>query len=191
VIQEIPFDTAPTPGALVDVTVTVNSVSSGVQIYVGAIIVAELISVDAAAGLPLVGPPPLLAYQQIESAPAAALAARQLETWETRVRVAYSEWGDPLSSFFFAISTTTPIAALSWRTSPDLPTGTVLRLTSDAEDVTLTLVVGAGSAASVHGARGVLTADVAIASDTLYSIRVDQTSTAGVVYALRIEEITP
>jgi hypothetical protein len=190
VIQEIRFDTAPTPGALVDVEVSISAAGRA-QVYVAAVIVAELISVDAAAGLPLVGPPPLLAYQQIEPAPAAALAARQLETWETRVRVAYSEWGDPLSSFASLASVTTTVAALSWRTSPDLPAGTVLRLTSDAEDVTLTLVVGAGSDASVHGARGVLTADVAVASDTLYSIRIDQTSTAGVVYALRIEEITP
>jgi hypothetical protein len=107
----------------------------------------------------------------------------------------YSEWGDPLCAFTLPLATVS-VLTTEYRTSPDLPAGTVLRLTSDAEataggTLTISFNIGGAPVTSVHGVRGVLTADLAIASDTVYTLTVTALFAGAVanIYLLRIEEV--
>ena len=184
----------PTVGAIVRVEVSAVSTDA----YIAAQTVREL--VFESTGLPLSITPPIVApLQEIVAASFSAMRDRLNTAYARLVRCVYSEWGDPLGSFQPAAGTT-GVVSIEYRTSPDLPAGTVLRMTSDAEATaagTLTLVLGngVGTATSVHGARGVLVANLAIASNTVYTLTITATAAGvgaiGNIYLLRIEEVTP
>jgi hypothetical protein len=91
-------------------------------------------------------------------------------------------------------------ATIAYTSSPELPTGTVLRFTVDAEclvagTIDVLLTDGVTTLTLTFGARSVQTADLAITSNTAYTLSVGvgtSVSTGdGRVYLIRIEEYLP
>ena len=195
IVTPWPSGYTPTPGALVRVKV---SASCDGDAYIASQTVFELVT-DTAALVPQMVSPSIMPLQEILAPSWAAMKDRLDAGYARLLRCVYSEWGDPLCAFTPSLATVS-VLTLEYRTSPDLPAGTVLRMTSDSEattggTLTLTLTDGVSSDTSVHGARGVLTADLAVTSDTVYTLGVTALlaggGSVGNIYLLRIEEVTP
>jgi hypothetical protein len=187
------FASPPSAGALVSVEVNVGTASRG-RVYLAAVTVTELLDLESASSWPDVEPPSVLPYAKIRDESIAALVTRSVETYETRLRIAHSEIGDPLGTINILAGGTATIEAFEFTTSPDLPSGTVLRFTIDAENCTMTSMVDATTDSNVFTTRSVQTSDIAIASATTYTVRIDCTVTALSVcdyYSIHIEEIIP
>jgi len=186
------FASPPSAGSLVSVEVSVGTASRG-RVYLAAVTVTELLDLESASSWPDVEPPSVLPYAKIRDESIAALVTRSVEAYETRLRIAHSELGDPLGSVVISGGGTTTIEAFEFTTSPDLPSGTVLRFTIDAENCTMTSMVDATTDSNVFTTRSVQTSDIAIASATTYTVRIDCTVTSGVgdYYSIHIEEIIP
>jgi hypothetical protein len=101
----------------------------------------------------------------------------------------YSEAADPLVTVS-PVAGVAGLVALTVRTSPDLPAGSELRLTVDAQRIDI-----GGSFTLTFGGRSVQSADLAVLSDTVYTLTITGEANAspanGIIYLLRIEEITP
>jgi hypothetical protein len=164
--------------------------------YIASQTVFELVT-DTSSLVADMNSPVIMPLQEILAPSWAAMKDRLDAGYARLLRCVYSEWGDPMTSCTPRLTAQTVVVTL-YQTSPDLPAGTVLRLTSDAEataggTLTLTLTDGVSSDTSVHGARGVLTADLAVTSDTVYTLTVTALAagvgSVGNIYLLRIEEV--
>jgi hypothetical protein len=183
----------PSAGSLVSVEVSVEPATRG-EVYLAAVTVTELLDLESASSWPDVEPPSVLPYAKIRDESIAALVTRSVEAYETRLRIAHSEAADPLGTVFSIPGGTTILEGFEFTTSPDLPSGTVLRFTIDAENCTMTSMVDATTDSNVFTTRSVQTSDIAIASATTYTVRIDCTVTALSVcdyYSIHIEEIIP
>ena len=185
VSETIPWPVAPTPGDLVPVSVSVASVTES-GLYIAGILIEEAPASDYGDFDPILGVAP---FREITDAQAGALYGRQTYLYDYAVRCMYSEAADPLSTVPDSAGVRT-LVALTVRTSPDLPAGSVLRLTADAA-----LIDIGGSFTLTFGARSVQTADLAVSSDTVYTLTITGDANAspsnGLIYLLRIEEIAP
>jgi hypothetical protein len=187
------FASPPSAGSLVSVEVSVEPATRG-KVYLAAVTVTELLDLESASSWPDVEPPSVLPYAKIRDESIAALVTRSVEAYETRLRIAHSEAADPLGTVFSIPGGTTILEGFEFTTSPDLPSGTVLRFTIDAENCTMTSMVDATTDSNVFTTRSVQTSDIAIASATTYTVRIDCTVTALSVcdyYSIHIEEIIP
>lgn len=182
--------TAPSVGDLVPIKVSLGAQTTA-ALYIGAILIEELPDLTYGS-YPEVGPPGLAVFRDITDGQAQSLYGAQNYLYTYAVRCLYSEAPDPPCEFG-AYSSAWPIVDFVVRTSPDLPAGTVLRFTVDAEDIDIICGVDATTSTLTFGARSVQTADLAVASDTVYTLTItgDVAAGSGFVYLLRIEEIEP
>lgn len=184
----------PTVGDLVRVTV---SAISNDKSYIAAISMRELGNDLALADM---NNPAIAPLQPIETVSWDNLRLRMLYLYESRMRCVYSECNDTLLTAV-EDGTTSTLAIISYTTSPDLPYGLpVLRFTVDAECVgagtlTVALTDGVTTVSLVFTARAVLTGDLAVTSNTSYTLGIGGISSAltadGKIYLMRIEEIYP
>ena len=171
------------------------SASCADKCYIASITVREM-TYERAPAWPDMSSPAVVPFGFLEDDTTDALRERQVALYETRLRCFYSEYGDPqlvLLTYSLSASTLVQIKA---RTSPDLPAGTVIRLTVDAARTS-----GIGSLDVTFGAttlsfttRSVQTADIAVTSDTDYLLAVTairNSTGSGAIYLLRIEEFLP
>ena len=176
---------APSVGDLVPVSVGLGGVNEA-GIYIAAILIEEAPAADYGTFDPVVDVSP---FRDITDTQADALYGRQTYLYGYAVRCMYSEAADPLVTLPQSAGVQ-PITSLTVRTSPDLPSGTVLRFTIDADDIDI-----GGSVTLSFTGRSVQTADLAVSSDTVYALTItgdaNQITGSGFVYLLRIEEITP
>ena len=181
----IPWPVAPTPGDLVPITVGLGAVNTA-GIYIAGILIEEAPASDYGSFDPIPGVAP---FREITDAQADALYGRQTYLYDYAVRCMYSEAADPLVTVS-PVAGVAGLVALTVRTSPDLPASSVLRLTADAA-----LIDIGGSFSLTFGARSVQTADLAVSSDTVYTLTITGDANAppadGIIYLLRIEEIAP
>jgi hypothetical protein len=181
----VPWPVAPTPGDLVPITVGLGAVNTA-GIYIAGILIEEAPASDYGGFDPIPGVAP---FREITDAQAGALYGRQTYLYDYAVRCMYSEAADPLVTVS-PVSGVWPIATLTVRTSPDLPASSVLRLTADAQRIDI-----GGSFTLTFGGRSVQSADLAVSSDTVYTLTITGDANAppanGIIYLLRIEEITP
>jgi hypothetical protein len=127
-----------------------------------------------------------------------ALRLRQADVYASRVRAVYGEWAEPLAGV--AGVSGASVAVIAYTTSPDLPSGTVLRFTCEARcttgtSITVSVNIGGGpSTLTFTPTRAVQTVDLAVSSQTAYQIAINATAvpgSVGEIYLLRIEEVTP
>jgi hypothetical protein len=181
----IPWPVAPTPGDLVPITVGLGAVNTA-GIYIAGILIEEAPASDYGSFDPIPGVAP---FREITDAQADALYGRQTYLYDYAVRCMYSEAADPLVTVS-PVAGVAGLVALTVRTSPDLPAGSELRLTVDAQRIDI-----GGSFTLTFGGRSVQTADLAVLSDTVYTLTITGDANAppadGIIYLLRIEEITP
>lgn len=185
----------PTPGELVRIQV---SASTRGEAYIAAQTVLELLTDGF---VPQMANPVIAPVREILAPSWDALRQRLNAGYARLVRCVYSEWGDPLGTYTpLSSGAASTVAVTEYRTSPDLPAGTVLRMTCDAEaasggTLTVSFLDGVSTVTTAHGARSVLTADLAAASDTVYTLGITALVTGsgsvGRIYLLRIEEVTP
>jgi hypothetical protein len=166
--------------------------------YIASMSLREL---TAPTAIPQMNLPVIAPLQSIEAVSWNNLRLRMEEVYLTRLRCLYSECkedGTGLVRVQFGRSGTA--ASIAYTTSPELPPGTVLRFTVDAEclvagtlDVALT--DGVTTLTLTFGARSVQTTDLAITSNTAYTLSIGvgtSVSTGdGRVYLMRIEEYLP
>jgi hypothetical protein len=185
VSRTVPWPVAPTPGDLVPITVGLGAVNTA-GIYIAGILIEEAPASDYGGFDPIPGVAP---FREITDAQADALYGRQTYLYDYAVRCMYSEAADPLSTVLAGDIART-LVALTVRTSPDLPAGSVLRLTADAQRIDI-----GGSFTLTFGGRSVQSADLAVSSDTVYTLTItgeaNTPATNGIIYLLRIEEIAP
>jgi len=188
-------DPEPSTGDLVKLGLSIDATD---RLYVASVLVSELTAIEQGSAFwPPLEPPPLTALQLIEE-PGRTVRDQQDLLYQTRLRCVYAEWSDDGLSRS-QDSRTNDVIAISYTTSPDLPAGTVLRLTADTEgsggNGTLSWTVGATTVTQTMAARAVQTSDIAVASDTTYSITLTiAPNSAGIIalcYLLRIEEYQP
>ena len=185
VSRTVPWPTAPTPGDLVPVTVGLGGTNEA-GIYIAGILIEEAPASDYGSFDPIPGVAP---FREITDAQAGALYGRQTYLYDYAVRCMYSEAADPLSTVDPSDGVRT-LVTLTVRTSPDLPAGSELRLTVDAQRIDI-----GGSFTLTFGGRSVQSADLAVSSDTVYTLTItgaaNMLATDGIIYLLRIEEIAP
>jgi hypothetical protein len=181
----VPWPVAPTPGDLVPITVGLGAVNTA-GIYIAGILIEEAPASDYGGFDPIPGVAP---FREITDAQAGALYGRQTYLYDYAVRCMYSEAADPLSTVLAGDIART-LVTLTVRTSPDLPAGSELRLTVDAQRIDI-----GGSFTLTFGGRSVQSADLAVSSDTVYTLTItgeaNMLATNGIIYLLRIEEIAP
>lgn len=185
---------SPSVGDLVRVTVTSTS---GERVYIAAISMRELANDSALADMtnPAIAP-----LQPIQTVSWDRLRQRMNYLYESRLRCIYSESNDTLLTRV-AEGQTATLASIAYKTSPDLPYGSgLLRFTVDAErlgvgTLTVALTDGATTVSLVFTARATLTANLAVTSNTSYTLTIGGISSAltadGRIYLMRIEEIYP
>jgi hypothetical protein len=178
------------------VRVTVSAVSND-KVYIAAISLRELGNDSALANMtnPAIAP-----LQPIETVSWDRLRQRMDYLYESRLRCVYSEANDTLLTRV-TDGQTSPLAIIAYTTSPDMPFGAgILRFTVDAERVgtgtlTVALTDGVNTVSHVFTGRATLTGDLAVASNTSYTLTISGTSSAltanGQIYLMRIEEIYP
>jgi hypothetical protein len=178
------------------VRVTVSAVSND-KVYIAAISLRELGNDSALANMvnPAIAP-----LQPIETVSWDRLRQRMDYLYESRLRCVYSEANDTLLTRV-TDGQTSPLAIIAYTTSPDMPFGAgILRFTVDAECVgagtlTVALTDGVNTVSHVFTTRATLTGDLAVTSNTSYTLTISGTSSAltanGQIYLMRIEEIYP
>ena len=185
----------PTVGDLVRVVVNVGSVLD--EAYIACISVRELQNARSLANM---NNPAIAPLQPIETVSWDRLRQRMDYLYESRLRCVYSESSeDPLVQLTDGQSGT--LATIAYTTSPDMPFGAgILRFTVDAQcvgggNLTVSLTDGTTTVTLFFTARATLTADLAIASNTAYTLTIGGSSSAplGVsrIFLMRIEEIYP
>jgi hypothetical protein len=184
----------PTVGDLVRITV---SAVSNDKAYIAAISLRELGNDNALADM---NNPAIAPLQPIETVSWDRLRQRMDYLYESRLRCVYSEANDTLLTRVDEGQTST-LAIIAYTTSPDMPFGAgILRFTVDAECVgagtlTVSLTDTVTTVSLVFTARATLTADLAVTSNTSYTLAIGGASSAltadGQIYLMRIEEIYP
>jgi hypothetical protein len=186
---------SPSLNDLVRVKVTAEP---SVTVYIASVSLREL---PSNAAFPQMNLPVIAPLQSIEAVSWNNLRLRMEEVHLTRLRCLYSECKDDGTGLIrvqFGRSGTA--ATIAYTSSPELPTGTVLRFTVDAEclvagTIDVLLTDGVTTLTLTFGARSVQTADLAITSNTAYTLSVGvgtSVSTGdGRVYLIRIEEYLP
>lgn len=170
------------------------SIAADAPVYIAAVTVRELLE-DR--WIPQMSSPQIVPLREMVAPSWDAFVDRQSTAFGRLLRCVYSEWSesDPLSSADG--NSGVGVLALRYRTSPDLPSGTVLQLTVDAESSSgagsVTLAVDATTSAIAVTTRAVYTTTIAVASDTLYTVGVAIAAATAFgslsVYLMRIEEV--
>jgi hypothetical protein len=184
----------PSVGDLVRLVVNVSSTD---QAYIACISVREL---QNARALPNMNNPAIAPLQPIETVSWDNLRQRMDYLYESRLRCVYSESSDdPLVQI--SDGQTGTLATIAYTTSPDMPFGAgILRFTVDAEctgagTLTVSLTDGVTTVSLVFTARATLTADLAVTSNTSYTLAISGASSAPLgtsrIYLMRIEEVYP
>jgi hypothetical protein len=184
----------PSVGDLVRVTV---SAISNDKAYIAAISLRELGNDSALANM---NNPAIAPLQPIETVSWDNLRQRMDYLYESRLRCVYSEANDTLLTRVDEGQTST-LAIIAYTTSPDMPFGAgILRFTVDAECVgtgtlTVSLTDTVTTVSLVFTARATLSGDLAVTSNTSYTLAIGGASSAltadGQIYLMRIEEIYP
>lgn len=186
---------SPSVGDLVRVTVTSTSND---RVYIAAISMRELANDSALADMtnPAIAP-----LQPIETVSWDRLRQRMDYLYESRLRCVYSESNDTLLTRVNDGQTAILVTGIAYTTSPDLPYGSgILRFTVDAECIgvgtlTVALTDGVNTVTLVFAARATLSGDLAVTSNTSYTLTIGGISSAvtadGRIYLMRIEEIYP
>ena len=144
--------------------------------------------------------PAIAPLQPIETVSWDSLRQRMDYLYESRLRCVYSESSDdPLVQI--SDGQTGTLATIAYTTSPDMPFGAgILRFTVDAEctgagTLTVSLTDGVTTVSLVFTARATLTADLAVTSNTSYTLAISGASSAPLgtsrIYLMRIEEVYP
>ncbi|HSG19918.1 MAG TPA: hypothetical protein VLA31_04040, partial [Burkholderiaceae bacterium] len=144
--------------------------------------------------------PAIAPLQPIETVSWDRLRQRMDYLYESRLRCVYSESSDdPLVQI--SNGNTGMLAAIAYTTSPDMPFGAgILRFTVDARcvgggNLVVSLTDGVTTISLFFVARAVLTADLAVTSNTSYTLAIIGTAAAplatGQIYLMRIEEVYP
>jgi hypothetical protein len=185
----------PTVGDLVRVVVNVGSLVD--EAYIACISVRELQNARSLANM---NNPAIAPLQPIETVSWDRLRQRMDYLYESRLRCVYSEANDTLLTRVDDGQTST-LATIAYTTSPDMPFGAgILRFTVDAEcigvgNLTVSFTDGTTTVSLVFTARATLTADLAVTSNTSYTLAIGGASSAltadGQIYLMRIEEIYP
>jgi hypothetical protein len=185
----------PTVGDLVRVVVNVGSLLD--EAYIACISVRELQNARSLANM---NNPAIAPLQPIETVSWDRLRQRMDYLYESRLRCVYSEANDTLLTRVDDGQTST-LATIAYTTSPDMPFGAgILRFTVDAEcigvgNLTVSFTDGTTTVSLVFTARATLTADLAVTSNTSYTLAIGGASSAltadGQIYLMRIEEIYP
>jgi hypothetical protein len=185
----------PTVGNLVRVVVNVGSLVD--EAYIACISVRELQNARSLANM---NNPAIAPLQPIETVSWDRLRQRMDYLYESRLRCVYSEANDTLLTRVDDGQTST-LATIAYTTSPDMPFGAgILRFTVDAEcigvgNLTVSLTDGTTTVSLVFTARATLSGDLAVTSNTSYTLAIGGASSAltadGRVYLMRIEEIYP
>jgi hypothetical protein len=186
---------SPSLNDLVRVKVTAEP---SVTVYIASVSLREL---PSNATFPQMNLPVIAPLQSIEAVSWNNLRLRMEEVHLTRLRCLYSECKDDGTGLIRAqLGRSGQVAAIAYTTSPELPSGTVLRFTVDAECLVagtlfVALTDGVTNLTLTFGARSVQTADLAITSNTAYTLSINvgtSVSTSdGRVYLMRIEEYLP
>jgi hypothetical protein len=184
----------PTVGDLVRITV---SAVSNDKAYIAAISLRELGNDNALADM---NNPAIAPLQPIETVSWDRLRQRMDYLYESRLRCVYSEANDTLLTRVDDGQTST-LATIAYTTSPDMPFGAgILRFTVDAEcigvgNLTVSFTDGTTTVSLVFTARATLSGDLAVTSNTSYTLAIGGASSAltadGQIYLMRIEEIYP
>ena len=184
----------PTVGDLVRITV---SAVSNDKAYIAAISLRELGNDNALADM---NNPAIAPLQPIETVSWDRLRQRMDYLYESRLRCVYSEANDTLLTRVTDGQTST-LAIIAYTTSPDMPFGAgILRFTVDAECIgagtlTVSLTDTVTTVSLVFTARATLSGDLAVTSNTSYTLAIGGASSAltadGQIYLMRIEEIYP
>ena len=193
-IQQVWEVVTPSVGDLVRLVVNVASTD---QAYIACISVRELQNARSLANM---NNPAIAPLQPIETVSWDNLRQRMDYLYESRLRCVYSESSDdPLVQI--TNGQTGTLATIAYTTSPDMPFGAgILRFTVDAECVgagtlTVSLTDTVTTVSLVFTARATLTADLAVTSNTSYTLAIGGASSAltadGQIYLMRIEEVYP
>jgi hypothetical protein len=193
-IQQVWEVVTPSVGDLVRLVVNVSSTD---QAYIACISVRELQNARSLANM---NNPAIAPLQPIETVSWDNLRQRMDYLYESRLRCVYSESSDdPLVQI--TNGQTGTLATIAYTTSPDMPFGAgILRFTVDAECIvagtlTVSLTDGVTTVSLVFTARATLTADLAVTSNTSYTLAIGGASSAltadGRIYLMRIEEVYP
>jgi hypothetical protein len=184
----------PTVGDLVRITV---SAVSNDKAYIAAISLRELGNDNALADM---NNPAIAPLQPIETVSWDRLRQRMDYLYESRLRCVYSEANDTLLTQVTDGQTST-LAIIAYTTSPDMPFGAgILRFTVDAECIgagtlTVSFTNTVTTVSLVFTARATLSGDLAVTSNTSYTLAIGGASSAptadGQIYLMRIEEIYP
>ena len=193
-IQQVWEVVTPSVGDLVRLVVNVGSTDSA---YIACISVRELQNARSLANM---NNPAIAPLQPIETVSWDNLRLRMDYLYESRLRCVYSESSDdPLVQI--SDGQTGTLATIAYTTSPDMPFGAgILRFTVDAEctgagTLTVSLTDGVTTVSLVFTARATLTADLAVTSNTSYTLAISGASSAPLgtsrIYLMRIEEVYP
>ena len=193
-IQQVWEVVTPTVGDLVRLVVNVASTD---QAYIACISVRELQNARSLANM---NNPAIAPLQPIETVSWDRLRQRMDYLYESRLRCVYSESSDdPLVQI--TNGQTGTLATIAYTTSPDMPFGAgILRFTVDAECIvagtlTVSLTDGVTTVSLVFTARATLTADLAVTSNTSYTLAISGASSAPLgtsrIFLMRIEEVYP
>ena len=193
-IQQVWEVITPSVGDLVRLVVNVASTD---QAYIACISVRELQNARSLANM---NNPAIAPLQPIETVSWDNLRQRMDYLYESRLRCVYSESSDdPLVQI--TNGQTGTLATIAYTTSPDMPFGAgILRFTVDAECIsagtlTVSLTDGVTTVSLVFTARATLTADLAVTSNTSYTLAISGASSAPLgtsrIYLMRIEEVYP
>jgi hypothetical protein len=187
----------PTVGDLVTVDVFAGS---NEQAYFACASVREL---QNARVLPNMNNPAIAPLQPIETVSWDNLVQRMDYLYESRLRCVYSEANNTPSQYLIRVDEgqTSTLAAIAYTTSPDMPFGAgILRFTVDAECIgagtlTVSFTDTVTTVSLVFTARATLSGDLAVTSNTSYTLAIGGASSAltadGRIYLMRIEEIYP
>jgi hypothetical protein len=197
-IQQVWDVITPTVGDLVTVDVFAGSDEAA---YFACISVRELQNARSLANM---NNPAIAPLQPIETVSWDNLRQRMDYLYESRLRCVYSESSEASPSLYLARvddGQTSTLAIIAYTTSPDMPFGAgILRFTVDAECIgagtlTVSLTDGVTTVSLVFTARATLTADLAVTSNTSYTLAIGGASSAltadGRIYLMRIEEVYP
>jgi len=186
---------SPSLNDLVRVKITVDPND---RVYIASMTLRELTNMRA---LPQLNLPVIAPLQSIETISWDRLRQRMQKVYETRLRCLYSECKEDGTGLIRAqYGRAAQVASIAYTTSPDLPPGTVLRFTVDAECLTagtldVALTDGVTTLTLTFGARSVQTTDLAITSNTAYTLAIGVDTSVftsdGRVYLMRIEEYLP
>jgi len=153
--------------------------------------------------LPNMNNPAIAPLQPIETVSWDNLVQRMEYLYESRLRCVYSEANNTPSQYLIRVDEgqTSTLAAIAYTTSPDMPFGAgILRFTVDAECIgagtlTVSFTDTVTTVSLVFTARATLSGDLAVTSNTSYTLAIGGASSAltadGRIYLMRIEEIYP